>query len=78
MVKVRTGWFTSFTVACQDSSGNLLEIGKVGSGLKGKEEEGTTFEEITNLLKPLIISTEGKTVNVKPQVIIELLLKNSS
>ena len=68
----RAGWLTSFTVACQDSNGNLLEIGKVGSGLKEKEEEGTTFLEVTNLLKPLIISTEGKTVTIKPHVIIEV------
>jgi DNA ligase-1 len=68
----RAGWLSSFTVACMDEDGTLLEIGKVSTGLKEKDEEGTSFEMLTNLLKPLILSEKGKEVAVKPQVIIEV------
>jgi len=38
-----------------------LEIGKFGTGIKEKAEEGTSFEELTNLLKPLInLRKEGQ------------------
>jgi len=68
----RGGWLTSFTVACQDD-GNLLEIGKVSTGLKEKIEEGVSFEEITNLLKPLIEKEEGREVSVKPKIVITVV-----
>jgi len=69
----RTGWLTSFTVACYDKDKTLLEVGKVSTGMKEIEQEGeTTYEEITKLLKPLIIDQNGKTVNIKPQLIIEV------
>lgn len=68
----RTGWFTTFTLACQDEEGNLLEIGNVGTGIKEKEGEDTSFEELTNLLKPLVISQVGKSVIFKPKVVVEI------
>ena len=68
----RANWLSSFTVACQDEDGNLLEIGKVSTGLKEKREEGLSFEEMTELLKPLIKKEKGKTVTVKPKIIIEI------
>ena len=68
----RAGWLSSFTVACLDEDGTLLEIGKVSTGLKEKDEEGTSFKIITDMLKPLIISEKGKEVVVKPSVIIEV------
>lgn len=70
----RAGWFTSYTVACYDNKKeNLLEIGKVSTGLKEKEnEEGTTFDEMTKILKHLVISSEGKGIIVKPKVIVEV------
>jgi len=33
----RAGWLTSYTVACMDEDGTLLEIGKVSTGLKEKD-----------------------------------------
>ncbi|MBR9677078.1 ATP-dependent DNA ligase [Candidatus Woesearchaeota archaeon] len=69
----RSGWLTSFAVACQDEDGNILNIGKVGTGIKELEQEGgVTFEQLTELLKPLIIKEKGKTVTVKPKIIIEV------
>jgi DNA ligase-1 len=71
----RAGWFTSFIVACKDGD-RLLEVGMVSSGLKEKEEEGTSYEEITRLLKPLIISEEGNQVKVKPKVVVSVTYQN--
>ncbi len=68
----RSGWLTSFVLACGDEEGNLYEIGKVGSGLKEKPSEGFSYPEITRMLKPLIEYSEGKFVRVKPKVILEV------
>jgi len=70
----RAGWLTSYTVACyDDKKERLLEIGKVSTGVKEKEqEEGVTYEEITKLLKPSITETKGNSVIVTPKIIIEV------
>lgn len=70
----RAGWLTSFTVACYDKKKEkLLEIGKVSTGVKEKEqEEGSTYEEITKILKPLIENQKGREVTVKPKIVIEV------
>jgi DNA ligase-1 len=69
----RSGWLTSFTFACQDEDGELLTLGRVGTGLKELEQEGgTTFEHLTNLLKDDIIAEDGKEVTVRPKVVIEI------
>ncbi len=69
----RASWLTSFTVACKNGD-EFLEVGKVSTGLKEKFEEGdvNNFEGITNELKKIIISTKGKVVNVKPQIVVEV------
>ncbi|MBU1850709.1 MAG: ATP-dependent DNA ligase [Nanoarchaeota archaeon] len=68
----RSGWFTSFTLACIDDDGNLLEIGKVGTGVKEKAEEGLSFGELTELLKPLIKTEKGREVTFKPEIVLEI------
>ena len=68
----RSGWLSSYLVACQDEDGNLLEIGRVSTGLKEKAEEGLSFEEMTKKLKPLIKKESGKEVRVKPVLVIEV------
>lgn len=68
----RSGWLTSYLVACQDSDGNLLEIGKVGTGVKEKSEAGVSYEQFTEMLKPLIRSTKAKFVKVRPSIVIEV------
>jgi DNA ligase-1 len=67
----RAKWLSSYDLACKKGS-NFLEIGKVSTGLKEKSSEGLSFEEMTRLLKPLIISEEGKHVKVKHQLVIEV------
>ncbi|RMF56080.1 ATP-dependent DNA ligase [Candidatus Woesearchaeota archaeon] len=67
----RANWLTSFTIAIIDDDKNLLEVGKVGTGIKEKEA-GLTFEKLTGLLKPLIISEKGREVKVKPEIVIEV------
>lgn len=69
----RAGWLTSFTVACFDEdTDEFLEIGKFGTGIKEKEEEGTSFEELTKLLKPFIVSEKGRSVIIKPKIVVEI------
>ncbi|MBI4449255.1 ATP-dependent DNA ligase [Candidatus Woesearchaeota archaeon] len=67
----RAGWITSFTVACKDDD-TLKEIGRVGTGIKEKSEEGVSFEELTNLLRPHIVGESGRQVTIKPEIIIEV------
>jgi DNA ligase-1 len=69
----RSGWLTSFTLACYDpDTGSFLEIGKVGTGMKEKVELGVSFEQLTNLLKPVITNEKGRNVWVKPMVVVEV------
>ncbi|NQV08240.1 ATP-dependent DNA ligase, partial [Candidatus Woesearchaeota archaeon] len=68
----RASWLTSFTLACIDSNGGYLEIGKVGTGIKELEEEGVTFAELTKMLKPFIVTEKGKEVKIKPKIVIEV------
>ena len=68
----RSGWLTSFVVACRDDEGNLVEIGKVGTGIKELEEEGVTFNQLTEMLKKNIKSEKGKSAAVKPTIVIEV------
>ena len=67
----RASWLSSFTIACRHH-GEFLEIGKVGTGIKEKEELGVSFHQLTKLLKPLIVSEKGKSVRVKPKIVIEI------
>jgi len=67
----RSKWLSSYTIACR-SHGNFLEVGKASTGLKEKREEGLSFAEMTDLLKPLIIKEEGKEVVVRPKIVIEV------
>jgi DNA ligase-1 len=67
----RAKWLSSYDLACKKGS-KFLEIGKVSTGLKEKPSEGLSFDEMTKLLKPLIISEEGKHVKVKHKIVIEV------
>ncbi len=71
----RAGWLTSYIVACRDE-GEFLEMGMVSSGLKEKEEEGTSYDEMTKLLKPLIEKVEGNRVEIKPKVVVSVTYQN--
>ncbi len=67
----RSKWLSSYTIACIDN-GKFLDVGKASTGLKEKREEGLSFAEMTDLLKPLIKKEEGKEVALKPEVVIEV------
>jgi len=68
----RKGWLSSFILSCRGKkSGEYLEIGKVGTGVKEKiGDSGLSFEELTDLLKPLIIGEKGKIVQIKPKIVV--------
>ncbi|MCK5177142.1 MAG: ATP-dependent DNA ligase, partial [Candidatus Aenigmarchaeota archaeon] len=69
----RKGYLSSFMIACRDEeAGDFLIVGKLGTGLKEKEEEGTTFKEISNLIEEDILSKTDRSVFVKPNIVVEV------
>lgn len=69
----RGKWLSSFVLACRDEdTDEFLEVGKVGTGIKEKKEEGLSFGELTKMLKPLVISEKGKNVKIKPEIVVEV------
>jgi len=69
----RASWLSSFELACRDTeSGEFLAIGKMGTGVKEKDEEGISFAQLTELLRPLIIGSEGRIVKVRPEIVVEV------
>jgi len=67
----RSGWMSSFIVSCKGKKKEeYLEIGKVGTGIKEKSELGISFDELTKKLTPLIKKEKGKTVSIKPKIIV--------
>ena len=78
----RKGWMSSFILSCKNDEKSsrvnksasekekYLEIGKMGTGIKEKEEQGVSFEELTKKLKPLITKEHGKKVEIKPKIVL--------
>lgn len=71
----RAGWLTSFDVSCR-SDGELLELGRVSTGLKELKSEGLSFEEMTNLLEDLVVEVDGKHIKVKPEIVVTVQYQN--
>ena len=48
------------------------------AGLKEKpdEESSTTYKEMTDLLKPITIKESGKSISVKPKIVISVTYQN--
>jgi len=67
----RHGWLSSFILSCKEGK-SYLEVGKVGTGIKEKSEQGISFEELTKKIKPFIIKEKGKKVEVKPKIIVSV------
>lgn len=67
----RAGWLGSLVLGCRSQKG-FLECGMIGTGIKEKEGEGVTFEELTKLLKPYIEEEKGSYVKVRPKVVVEV------
>lgn len=69
----RSGWLSSFILSCRGKKkGEYLELGKVGTGIKEKSEQGVSFGELTKKLKSLIIKEKGKKVEIKPKMIVSV------
>ncbi len=68
----RKGWLSSFVLSCKDKN-KFLEIGKVGTGIKEKSGQGITFDELTKKLIPLITKEKGKTVYIKPKIVVAVI-----
>ena len=66
----RSNWLSSFIVSCRDKD-RFLEVGRVGSGVKEKNE-GIKFSELTKELKKLITKISGKEVEVRPMIVLEV------
>jgi DNA ligase 1 len=71
----RGGALTSFFVACRKGD-ELLEIGRVSSGLKEKEEEGLTYDQMTEILLPLVESEDKNIVQLSPKVVVMVTYQN--
>ncbi len=64
----RAKWITSYEIACRDpDTGKFLSCGFISTGLS--EEE---YELMTKELKKSIISEKGKTITVRPKIILEV------
>ncbi len=64
----RSKWMTSYVLGCRDpDTGKFLEVGMMSTGLT--EEE---YEMMTSMIKPLVISEKGKTVKVRPKIVVEV------
>jgi len=68
----RSGWLSSFILSCRDQKGKFFEIGKMGTGIKEKAEMGISFKELTEKLKPYITEEKGKSVKIKPYLIVSV------
>lgn len=67
----RGQWLASFVVGVRDGD-DIVEIGRVGTGIKEKDEEGVSFANMTELLEPLITQKDGRVVKVRPEIVIEV------
>ena len=67
----RANWLSSFELSCKNKD-NFLTIGKMGTGIKEKDEEGVSFRHLTKILTKFIISESGKYVKLKPGIIVEV------
>ena len=69
---------SSFILACRDGE-KFLEVGKVGTGIREKSpipnsenSEKITFDELTKKLTPLITKEKGKSVTLKPKIVVSI------
>ena len=67
----RSKWLSSYVLACRDN-GELKEVGRMSTGLKEKEDEGTSFKELTDFLQTIITHDKGKEVDVQPKLVLEV------
>ena len=69
----RSGWLSSFVLACRDEeTGNFLTIGKMGTGIKEKQDTGVSFDELTKILSKHILREKKNVVDVAPFLVVEV------
>lgn len=66
----RAKWFGTFVLSCKNDD-EFVECGMMGTGIKEKGE-GVTFEDMTKQLEPLVESSSGKSVRIKPKIVVEV------
>jgi len=71
----RAGWLTSFDVSLMND-GQLLEVGKVSTGLKELEGDDLNYGEMTSRIKKLVTGESGRKVRVKPEVVVTVRYQN--
>lgn len=65
----RKGWLSSFILSCK-KKGEYLEVGKTSTGLKEKREQGLSYEQLTEILKSLIIEEKARVAKIKPKIVV--------
>lgn len=72
----RAGFYSSFLVGVRNENTNensFLEVGKVSSGIKEKDEEnGVSMKKLLSLLEPLKILEKDSIVYFEPKIIIQV------
>ena len=74
----RGGWLSSFILSCKAGKlkDEFLEIGKFGTGIKEKSTEeskiGISFHELTEKLRPYFLEEKGKSVKIKPKIVVSV------
>jgi len=63
----RKGLLSSLVVAIRGAKDELLTVGKVGTGFSE-----ATLRDLTDRLKPRIITTSGHNVDIEPEIVIEV------
>lgn len=64
----RAKWLSSYVLAVRDpDTGKFLSCGMMGTGLTEDQ-----FQNMTKILKPLIIKEEGRNVIIKPKIVVEV------
>jgi DNA ligase-1 len=72
----RAGWLTSYDISCKGEDGELLEVGRVSTGLKELRDEGLSFGEMTDMLERRVLKVEGRHVFVKPEIVVSVQFQN--
>jgi DNA ligase-1 len=63
----RKGLLSSLIIAVRGAKGELLTVGKVGTGFSE-----ATLRDLTDRLKPRIITSSGHNVEIEPEIVIEV------
>ncbi|MBR9681875.1 MAG: ATP-dependent DNA ligase [Candidatus Altiarchaeota archaeon] len=63
----RTNWLSSFVLAIRGPNNEFLPVGKLGTGMTDQD-----LEKMTQALKPDELQGQGKTIKLKPKMVVEV------